>query len=162
MDMCYECGAPNSLTVSTEIRPYLEDAGLRIQIPQNVSTCSECGAEHVGIQNIQGLHDQIATAIINSPSRLRGPEIRFLRKHLGWSGEDFARFFQVSPSTVSRWENGKQDLGTQGDLLLRMCVSQLDPVGDYSLHDAPRLEKSEISQTRIFVSSTGKWSPRPR
>ncbi|KIG18581.1 hypothetical protein DB30_00266 [Enhygromyxa salina] len=156
--MCYDCGAQGSLEKTIQTRPYLENSGLRLEVEQTVFTCANCGAEHLGVTNIEGLHDVIAAAIMDNPSRLRGPEIRFLRKHLGWSGEDFAKYFKVSPSTVSRWENGKQDLSKQGDLLLRMCVSQLDPIASYHLHDAPDLEKDADMPTRVFKSTRGRWT----
>ena len=158
MNMCYDCGAQGPLEQTTQIRPYLEESGLNLEVEQTVYTCSQCGAEHLGVTNIEGLHHMIAAAILSNPARLRGPEIRFLRKHLGWSGEDFAKYFKVSPSTVSRWENEKQDLSKQGDLLLRMCVSQLDPIADYNLHDAPDLEKSTHMPTRVFTSTQGRWT----
>jgi len=154
MMMCYECGAKGPLEATTEFRPYLEASGLKLQVRQHVYRCRRCGAESVGIDNMEGLHDEIAATIIKSHARLQGPEVRFLRKHLGWSGEDFARYFQVKPETVSRWENGKQDINTQGDLLLRMCVARMEPVSDYNLYDAPRLEKSEEPMARSF-------EPRP-
>jgi putative transcriptional regulator len=158
MKMCYDCGAPGPLDQTTELRPYLEASGLHLEVEQTIYTCSQCGAVHLGVINIEGLHDVIAAAIMHNPSRLRGPEIRFLRKYLGWSGEDFARRFKVSPSTVSRWENGKQDLSKQGDLLLRMCVSKLELIADYDLHDAPDLEKAAEIPTRVFKSTRGRWT----
>jgi putative zinc finger/helix-turn-helix YgiT family protein len=158
MKTCYDCDAQDSLTQTVETRPYLEDSGLCLEVQQTIYTCSNCGAEHVGLTNLEGLHDEIVAAILSNPSRLRGPEIRFLRKHLGWSGDDFAKYFKVSPSTVSRWENDKQDLSKQGDLLLRMCISQLDPIANYHLHDAPDLETSTVMPVRVFTSTRGRWT----
>lgn len=40
--------------------------------------------------------------IARSPERLGPAEIRFLRKYVGYSGKDFARFVGVTPETVSR------------------------------------------------------------
>jgi len=161
MDICYECGAQGPLEASIDTRPYLEGSGLKILVQQHVRTCQECGAETVGVSDIQGLHNRIAEDIIHSPNRLSGPEIRFLRKHIGWSGDDFARFFQVSPATVSRWEHGKQALGTQADLLLRVSAAKQDPIKDYNLLDTP-LKKSTVSKLRVCETSSGRWSCRPR
>jgi transcriptional regulator with XRE-family HTH domain len=84
-----------------------------------------------------------------------------LRKSLGWSGGDFARRMGVDPATVSRWENGAQDIGQVAERLLRLLVSVAGPVLGYSLDDladsagAPETDAAPI---RLARSSRG-WKP---
>jgi DNA-binding transcriptional regulator YiaG len=54
-------------------------------------------------------------------------EVRFLRKHLGWSGADFAAHMGVDPTTVSAWENERKPFGTSSDRLLRLIVARQAP-----------------------------------
>jgi DNA-binding transcriptional regulator YiaG len=69
------------------------------------------------------LGDLLAKHLIDKRDRLVGPEVRFLRAHLGLSGVDLARRMGISPETVSRWENGKDMMGPVADRLLRLLVA---------------------------------------
>jgi putative zinc finger/helix-turn-helix YgiT family protein len=98
-----------------------------------VTTCRRCGETYTSIPAIEGLHRQIAAAVIRKKGRLAPPEVRFLRKWLGWSGVDFARRTGTKPETVSRWENGRAVMGPQADRLLRVLVAKETPVMEYSV-----------------------------
>jgi putative zinc finger/helix-turn-helix YgiT family protein len=97
-----------------------------------VFVCADCSEEELAIPGINQLERLLVDEICRQQSRLAPTHIRFLRKHLGWSGVDFARHFGVSPETVSRWENGAQAMGTQADRLLRVCATRLNPIEDYA------------------------------
>lgn len=112
-----ECGLPNVV---------IEDA-------VKVTTCERCREMYTSIPAIEGLHRQIAAAVIRKKGRLAPPEIRFLRKYLGWSGTDFAKRTGTAPETVSRWENGRALMGPQADRLLRVLVAKETPVMEYSV-----------------------------
>jgi putative zinc finger/helix-turn-helix YgiT family protein len=75
-----------------------------VLIDVEVRRCPACGERTVVIPRIEALHRALAMTVIARPGRLAPQEIRFLRKWLGWSGQDFARHFGVTPTTVSRWE----------------------------------------------------------
>jgi putative zinc finger/helix-turn-helix YgiT family protein len=93
-----------------------------------------CGETYTSIPAIEGLHRQIAAAVIRKKGRLAPAEIRFLRKWLGWSGVDFAKRTGTKPETVSRWENGRTLMGPQADRLLRVLVAKETPgAGDRDL-----------------------------
>ena len=94
--------------------------------------CASCGEKEVGLPRMNELQDVLAHAVANRPGRLESAEIRFLRKHLGWSGRDFAAAFDVTPETVSRWENGDRNMSTTAERLLRMCATRLEPLKDYT------------------------------
>jgi DNA-binding transcriptional regulator YiaG len=92
------------------------------------------------------LHRVIAFAIAGQKAKLSGPEIRFLRKYLGYSGAHFARTIGVDPATVSRWENEKEPMGATAERLLRLMIVTRQPLEEYPLdlladvaqEDAPR------------------------
>lgn len=97
-----------------------------------VYRCTECGEHEVSLPRVEELHRVIARGVIRKPTRLGPPEIKFLRKWLGHSGEDLAELMGVTPEQVSRWENGKRDMGAPADCLLRILVATTEPRDDYS------------------------------
>ena len=97
-----------------------------------VRRCSACGEHEVVIPRMEQLHHVIAGAVIAKKARLMAPEIKFLRKHLGWSGAEFARHMGVTPETASRWETDANAIGGTADRLLRLQVACRQPVADYS------------------------------
>lgn len=88
----------------------------------DVSRCPACGDKQVAVPRLPALHQALARTVVTKPGRLTGPEIRFLRKHLGLSGQDFADVMGSDPSTISRWENGKEPMNKHADRLLRLMV----------------------------------------
>jgi putative transcriptional regulator len=112
-----------------------------------VRRCSSCGEEEIGIPRMDQLNHLLANLVANRPGRLTGAEIRFLRKHLGWSGADFARFFQTDPAVVSRWETGKQKMDVRGEQLLRVVATRLAPIEDYREYEALLLRPAATAPT---------------
>ena len=127
---CPMCRTPN---MSEREGVHVYDANGVKAVLQNatIRTCDNCDERTVGIRRLAQLNAKIAESIALKEGRLSAPEIRFLRTHIGWSGADLARHFRVSPATVSRWENGKQAMGSQVELLLRLVAYQCEPVQQY-------------------------------
>lgn len=96
-----------------------------------VAECLDCGKKAVKIPAIETLHRMLARMIAYSAPKLTSHEIRFLRKSLGWSGRDFAAKIGVSVETVSRWENGKENMGIPAERLLRAMVLRDEPERKY-------------------------------
>ena len=111
-----------------------------------VSRCPQCGEYEVAIPQIEDLHKAIALAVIRKTSRLSAAEIRYLRKHLGWSGADFAAHMGTARETVSRWEAGAVPIGSVADRLLRLMVATRDPVSDYSLELLTTIMKQKTAK----------------
>jgi len=88
----------------------------------------------VSIEDMDGLHDQIARYIVSSPSRLRGQEVRFLRSMLDVSQAGLARILGTKRVTVARWE-GKPNTPIPGtaDRALRLFFA-LKVEGNESAH----------------------------
>ena len=107
----------------------------------------------VPILNIEDLHRVIAHAFAYKRARFTPPEIRFLRKWLGWSGVDFAAHMGVAPETVSRWEAGAAPMAVTADRSLRLMVLSNEPVRDYSLEMLKDVAKDEPSPLRLGMRS---------
>ena len=112
-----------------------DECGLRgvTLVGVTVRECEKCGEREVAIPNIEGLHRCIARSLTQRKSALLGAEVRFLRKWLGYSAQDFAGLIGVTPETVSRWENGKRDIPAVADRALRLMVLRSEPVDSYDL-----------------------------
>jgi len=91
----------------------------------NVRVCESCGHESVRIPRILELHATIGRAIAMQPCPLRGQDIRFLRKQLGYSAKAWAAFLRMDISTLSRLENGQQAAGPQSDSLIRFLYFRI-------------------------------------
>ena len=90
-----------------------------------IRRCPRCGEQEAILAGLETIHRTIANELVAKPGRLAPEEARFLRKYLELSGTDLATQMSVAPETVSRWENGAQDMGVVADKLLRMMVRSL-------------------------------------
>lgn len=76
----------------------------------------------VSIENIEGLHNTIAMAIIKGEKSLSGAEFRFLRKLLDMSQKALADCLGVTEQTVANYE--KTEPQPTADRLLRTLVQE--------------------------------------
>lgn len=132
-----ECGLSNVWLADIEINP-----------------CTGCDNVAYGIWRLESLHRTIAEAVIHKPTRLRGEEVRFLRKTLGWSGVDFARHMGVAVETVSRWETDAAPIGPQADRLLRLLVAQGHLTTAYPTDRLRQIDASRATAPRLTLEAT--------
>ena len=157
---CPQCRKAELVT-ARENYNYLE-SGLRNVTLRDLTVrhCPECGARLASIPKMADLHRAIALALISKPERLVPSESRFLRKHLGWSGADFARKFHCSPSQVSRWESESSPapMSNAYELLLRAAVALGEKVDDYSerMEEVATIDKASPAVLAL-VHEGKKW-----
>lgn len=122
---CTNCGEQ----VSPERRNYrYAESGLSNVILQGieVADCTKCGNSDLIIPRMAKIHGAIALALANSPARLTGEQLRFLRKHLGLSGDQLGRYLHTDRTKISKWERGEDRIGPSTDRLIRLLVAALD------------------------------------
>ena len=122
---CTQCGDP----VTPEIRQYrYSESGMANIVLQGVTVaeCSKCGNSEVSIPRMAKLHRAIAQALIKSPARLTGEQLRFLRKHLGMSGDQLGQYLHTDKTKISKWERGEDSIGPPTDRLIRLLAAALD------------------------------------
>lgn len=155
---CDECGG-RVTTERNAVRRY-EIGGLpHIELHGvEVSRCEACGKEDIAIPRIEQLHRVIAATMVKQRRMLAPVEIRFLRKHIGLSGADFAQRMGVSRETVSRWETGANAMGAVADRLLRLLVLTLQPTENYVVDDLLRELNDTPAPERL--PSVGLWNSR--
>ncbi len=116
--------------------------------------CQKCAAEAPIIPRIAELHRLIADMIVNWPAPLIGDQVRFLRKHAGFSATEFAVLLGVDLSHLSRVENGHtQHLGRPADRLARTLAMVTDG-------DAARERLIKVAK-RLAAAQAPKPSPHP-
>ena len=147
------------MTVQAGAYPY-QESGLDVTLlGVDIGRCEHCGETCVTIPDMEGLHYCLALMLVKRKGRLTGSEVRFLRTFVGWSGKTFAEAISVDPSTVSRWESGKQQIGLQASALLRALVLMGKKERNYfESHDSA--PPDNLLPFRLRVSGK-KWKPDP-
>ena len=99
---------------------WYEESGLSNVILRNIPVyeCS-CGVSYASIFRIKRLNELIAQVLIEKPALLTGEEIRFLRKTLYLSSMDFSKDLGIGKTTLSKWENSRQQHSEGHDRLIR-------------------------------------------
>lgn len=116
--------------------------------------CNECGEEYVSFGNLENLHNTIASVLLKKRDLLTGKEVRFLRKHLGYSGAMFSRLIGYGHEAISRIETGANPVTESFDRLVRFTVAAKLPDREYDLHDQ-LLNNSGTKMNRIELTSIG-------
>ena len=86
-------------------------------------TCPQCGETYTSFPRWSDLSKRVVAALIAKPSRLTAAEIRFLRLAIGFKAQALAEILSVTPSQVSRWENGAVPISALADRLFRMVIA---------------------------------------
>ena len=121
--------------------------------------CDQCGEEYFGYGNMEKLHEAIAHVLLRKKDLLIGTEVRFLRKHLGYSGTMFAKLIGYDDATLSRLENGAQSVTRTFDHLVRFSIASKLPDRNYDLHDLIlKGEGVETSRIELTSGAHGKWT----
>lgn len=114
----------------------------------------------VSIEDVSGLHKALSLSLVLKPSRLTGPEIRFLRKEMEMSQQSLASCLGANVQTFASWEKSKAKLPGPADKMLRVFVK-----GHFSGNVAVRklidtLNNLDVSQHEgklIFQEEDNKW-----
>ncbi|OKY76495.1 MAG: hypothetical protein BM485_04495 [Desulfobulbaceae bacterium DB1] len=119
MNKCYSCGG--ELKVIKDKPYHYEECGLDVVLHGITQySCPSCGEGYASIPKMQKLHRLIGAYICQKRKALLQPEeIKFLRKDLHLKAKELAALLGVTAATVSRWENGKKEIGEAHDRLFR-------------------------------------------
>ena len=124
VSQCSDCGSEALVERGTY---RFRESGLDNVVLKGIEIikCSACGNEEPILPNLDGLLRVIAVAIVTNRLPLTGAEVRYLRKYLGMSGDQFARILHTDKSTLSKWETGAVNIGSKSDLLIRSVALNL-------------------------------------
>jgi putative zinc finger/helix-turn-helix YgiT family protein len=156
---CLCCENKKALKKSKSVYKY-KDCGLNnvVLFDITIMKCENCGEEYLNFGNTNVLHDTIATILLQKHDLLIGKEIRFLRKHLGYSGVMFANLIGFAHETLSRIENGSQKVTASFDHLIRFAVANKFSDHNYDLHDHILNKKGKkLSRIELKQTTKGEW-----
>jgi transcriptional regulator with XRE-family HTH domain len=121
-----QCGNCGEMATIVRRNYRFDEMGLPVELLRiDVIRCPHCNNVDPIIPNMDDLIHTLALAVMCSPCKLDGEEIRFLRKYVGKSAEDFAKLIHVDPTHLSKIENGRLDVGDQTDKLIRFLTLNL-------------------------------------
>lgn len=132
---CPKCGKIIQKKIGTY---WYRESGLDNVYLKNVTVyeCS-CGTTHASIFRVVRLNELIAETLLEKPALLNGKEIQFLRKNIFLSSKAFSAALGLEKTTLSKWENDRQQHNEMHDRLIR---------GVYIIHKGIGKEKAQ----RIF------------
>lgn len=144
---CTACGATARVVRGTY---RFSECGLPAVELQGVEIvkCGKCGNEEVIIPRMNELMRLLALAVVSRPVRLRGEEVRFLRKYLNMTQSQFAELIHVHKSSLSKWENDEDKVGEQSDRLIRAVALVLG--------EGLKEKMEEVVRSFPHIQKTGK------
>jgi DNA-binding transcriptional regulator YiaG len=142
---CSNCGSEGRIVRGNY---EFKESGLRglVLVDIELLKCGKCGNVDPILFRVDELMHVATVAILQKPYRLQGEELRFLRKHIDLSQEEFAKLLRINKTTLSKWENNEDPIGLQSDLLARAVVISRDK----------KLEKRAADHIRAFEKIADK------
>ncbi len=135
------------------------ESGLKSVILKGVEfvRCDQCNSKELIIPHMNELMRVIALAFLWKPGKLKGEDVKYLRKYVGLSAVDFSRTLGVDPTTLSKWENDHDPVGSANDRLIRLVVLAMSDDDLRELHEEfSRLVKErfqEIDSSRDYKTT---------
>jgi putative zinc finger/helix-turn-helix YgiT family protein len=122
--VCSNCGAEAGRTIGAY---RFTESGLSnvTLIGVELIECPKCGNVDPIIPDVNDLMRAIAWHVATQRFRLAGEDVRFLRKYLKMNGAVFADLLGVDKSTLSKWENNADPIGTANERLVRSVALAL-------------------------------------
>ena len=142
---CFDCGGEAILIKKRSVR--YDGINVENVYFRNVEVeyCRSCGIESPVVRNIKGVHAKIALALALQPGRMKGAEVRFLRKAMRLNSEAMAERVGMAAETYSRWENGRSPSVAIEKLLRMNFLATTD-----NLIDLGRLLENDFSSSRDY------------
>ena len=133
----------------TILPSHIEDlGGLKVELLDSVIIykCSNCAETEIEIPAMDKLVKAAAIVRALTPIKLSGTDIKFFRRALDMRQKQFAEAMELTPETISRWENDYGGTGTYSEKLVRHNVCAL-------LHsDAKEIEYNAAVIVRMKIA----------
>ncbi len=104
------------------------DLGVPIKLVN--APMKKMGGKWVIDLDMELLQRVVLEAMIHKPSLLSGSEIRYIRKYMYLSMEEFGKIFGVSHASVSKWEHSKNGITPSSDVYIRLHIMEYLKVKD--------------------------------
>lgn len=102
----------------------------------------------------------VARLVLRMPKRIRGWDLRFLRRQLGLSQAEFGAMVDRDAQTVARWEKARANIPRFCDLTIRtLFAARFDPgMTVAELQNCVDLKSNPLPTKVILVVSNGAWN----
>ena len=99
--------------------------GLNVIVLQSARrTIDEDNEEYIEVPWLDSLAKAAAVVRCLMPVRLKGSEVKAIRRILELTGKEMAKRLDTKPETISRWENGAQGVGSFLEKIFRLHVCE--------------------------------------
>ena len=159
---CPSCDSKRQMKVETVVHKFKE-SGLDNIVLHGVKQyrCAQCGEVLYDLGDVNQLNRLIADILLRKKELLTGQEIRFLRTHIGYSSEMFARILGLDKTSLSRIENNRSKISNQVNMAVRFAVAGKMADRDYDMHDLiDAIENDHLisfKQAEFKASAKGSW-----
>lgn len=131
----------------------------------DVYRCSDCAVESPMIPRIAQLHRLITKHLLRKDGLLSGDQVRFLRRNAGLPAKNLAALLGVTPSHLSKVENGKHPhLGAAADRLVRAFAavsvcgeSSREALLMFSEKGLASQRRARTGRTNLFFLRDNRW-----
>jgi hypothetical protein len=107
---------------------HIEDLGgvvVKVVNAVKLFRCGACGEETTAIPDMLGLVRAAAIGRALNPICLEGKEVRFMRRALDMTQDEFGAAMDLSGAHVCRWENDRKGIGAASEKLVRHNICAL-------------------------------------
>jgi len=115
-----------------------------------VLQCVSCSAVTPVLPDIHAIKFPIAEALVRQSGRLNGAALRFFRKSLEMTSDEFATLLSTTRVEVSRWENDRVRMSGRRELQVRLEVIE---------KLLPRVSHLASLREEIVANMTRDYSP---
>jgi putative zinc finger/helix-turn-helix YgiT family protein len=111
---CYHCGGEMR---SQRAKVPGEYAGEKLVVETEATVCTECRYTALRADQIDAYTMKLADQYRARHGLLTSQEVRAIRNRLGMSQDEFAKYLNVGPASVKRWELGKAQDKSSDELM---------------------------------------------
>lgn len=116
---CFNCKSTDVVAGKHEDRIELGGHRFRRSVPTR--RCKRCGEETIKGQDVESFELDVAAEFARH-GQLPADAFRYMRRVLGLKAAELAELLDVTPETISRWENEKQSIERRAAALLSAMV----------------------------------------